>query len=268
MLVRQAVCLITCVAAAIPSVAQTPPSLAPDRTGWLVLEGGGRLRGTDIVTRFVALAGGPTRHIVMIPTAISDSEWTPARLARCETRSAEIFGVPHVTCLDARSRAEANSAAFLGTLRRADAVWFYGGDEGRLVDRYVGTAAAGALADVLHRGGVLGGTSAGAMIMASFIPARAVLRVSGFGFLARTTIAPHYSQRHYEAALRADVARRPGIRGIGIDEDTALIVHGNDGEVIGTGMVTVIGQHVTTLHAGNHLDLRRDTVAVAPPPGL
>src|SRR5713101_5861198 len=86
--------------------AQTAPSTSPPDSlqsrGWLLLEGGGRLRGTEIASRFVALAGGPTRQIVVIPTAISDSEYTPSRLARCEARSAEIFAVPHVTCLDVR----------------------------------------------------------------------------------------------------------------------------------------------------------------------
>jgi len=61
--------------------------------------------------------------------------------------------VARVTCLDARDRAEANSERFIEALRRADAVWIYGGDEERLVDRYVGTKVIAALQAVLDHDG-------------------------------------------------------------------------------------------------------------------
>jgi len=247
-----------CLAAQTASYSSAPNSL-PSR-GWLLLEGGGRLSGTEIPSRFVALAGGPSRHIVVISTAISDTEYAPSRVARCEIRSAEIFVVPHVTCLEARDRAEANSPTFVAAVREADGVWFYGGDEERYVDRYVGTAAVQAFRDVLDRGGVLGGTSAGAMILASYIPARDSLAVSAFEFLPHATIAPHYTQRHYEAELRRDLERHPGLRGIGIDEATAIVVHGHEFEVIGGGTVTVVDHHVTVLTRGQRFDLQRGTI--------
>lgn len=245
-----------------PAASQTadpaqPPGVGPAH-GWLLLEGGGRLRGTDIVTRFVALAGGPDRRYVVIPTAISDTESTPARRTRCESGAAEILGVAHVTCLDARDRDEANGDAFVQALRAADAIWIYGGDEGRLVDRYVGTRAADALRDVLAKGGVIGGTSAGAMILADFIPSRATS--SGFRFLPGTAIAPHYTQRHYEATLARTVAEGHARVGLGIDESTAVIVHGGELEVIGEGTVTVLAPGPTALHPGQRFDLHTDHV--------
>ncbi|HEV2178814.1 MAG TPA: Type 1 glutamine amidotransferase-like domain-containing protein, partial [Gemmatimonadaceae bacterium] len=142
---------------------------ASSAPGWLLLEGGGNFAGTDIAKRFVALAGGPNRTFVVISTAISDTEVTANRRARCASRSAQILQVAQVTCLDAKDRTEANSAAIIDVLRKADGVWIYGGDEERLVDRYVGTAVVEALRAVLDRGGVVGGTSAGAMILASYV---------------------------------------------------------------------------------------------------
>ena len=233
---------------------------AVDGGGWLLLEGGGKLAGTDIARRFVDLAGGPDRNYVVISTAISDSEFTERSSAACEARSARILEVGHVTCLDARGRGEANSARFNDVLRKADAVWIYGGDEERLVDRYVGTGAVASLRTVLDHGGVIGGTSAGAMILASYIPARGTLPVSAFGFLANTTIAPHYTQRHYERELRGELATHPRMRGIGIDESTAIVVHGDDFDVIGDGTVTVIGRRTTVLHAGQRFDYASEAI--------
>jgi cyanophycinase-like exopeptidase len=149
---------LICVAASsrLPSQtihADSQSVTASSARGWLLLEGGGKLRGTDIVTRFVSLAGGPARNFVVISTAIADGQFTTERLAGCESQSAQIFGVARVTCLNARDRAEANSERFIEALRRADAVWIYGGDEERLVDRYVGTKVVEALQAVLDHDG-------------------------------------------------------------------------------------------------------------------
>jgi cyanophycinase len=229
--------------------------------GWLVLEGGGRLGGTEIVTRFVALAGGPGRNFVVISTAIADSQFTAER---CESRTAQILGVARVICLNARDRAEANDARFTETLRRADAVWIYGGDEEGLVDRYVGTKVVAALQAVLDHDGVLGGTSAGAMILASYIPIRDTLPVSAFGFLRNATVAPHYTQRHYEGELRRILAKHPTLTGFGIDEGTAMVVHGAQFDVIGEGGVTVMRQHAVVLHAGERFDLSTNALVGVP----
>jgi cyanophycinase len=237
---------------------------ASSARGWLLLEGGGRLGGSDIVTRFVALAGGPGRNIVVIPTAIADSQFTTERLARCETQSERIFAVARVTCLDARDRAEANSERFIEALRRADAVWIYGGDEERLVDRYVGTKVVAALQAVLDRDGVLGGTSAGAMILASYIPTRDTLPVSAFGFLRNAAVVPHYAQRHYEREMRLILARHPSLTGFGIDEGTAIVVHGAQFDVIGEGGVTVMKEHTVVLHRGERFDLTTSALVGVP----
>lgn len=231
---------------------------AGPRNGWLILEGGGALSGTTTAARFTSLAGRPSRTIVVISTAIADSQFVPERLARCESRSAEVLGVTHVTCIDARSRDEANDARFVEKLANADGVWIYGGDEGRLVDRYVGTKVVAALQSVLDRGGVIGGTSAGAMILASYIPSRA--SQPAFDFLKRTAIAPHFTQRNYEGTLRKTVTEHPSFRGIGIDESTSIVVHAGQFEVIGSGTVTVLDDRKTVLKPGDKYDLVTDAL--------
>src|SRR5262249_44369842 len=163
--------LLVILAASSTAAGTARPAPAPAR-GWLLLEGGGALGGTEIARRFVTLAGGPTRNIVLIPTAIGEAEYSADRIARCEARGAAIFEVPHVACLGAADGTAANAPTFLAAVRKADGVWFFGGDEERLVDRYVGTAAVAAFRDVVDRGGVVAGTSAGAMILGAYVPAR------------------------------------------------------------------------------------------------
>jgi len=252
--------LVVIAAAALPSslraqAAGTKAAYAGPRNGWLILEGGGALSGTTTAARFTSLAGGPSRTIVVISTAIADSQFVPERLARCESRSAEVLGVTRVTCMDARNRDEANDSRFVEKIEHADGVWIYGGDEERLVDRYVGTKVVGALQSVLDRGGVIGGTSAGAMILASYIPSRASQPVSAFEFLKRTAIAPHFTQRNYESTLRRMLTERPSFRGIGIDESTSIVVHGGQFEVIGSGTVTVLDDRKTVLKPGDKYSL-------------
>ena len=130
----------------------------------LVIVGGGGLP-SEIVERFIALAGGPESLIVVLPTAIPD------QLAR--TRKTPEFltkaGAKNVRVLPHRRLEEVESKEFLETLARAGGVWFGGGRQWRFVDAYRGTRAESALKDVLSRGGVIGGSSAGASIQASYL---------------------------------------------------------------------------------------------------
>jgi Cyanophycinase and related exopeptidases len=97
------------------------------------------------------------------------------------------------------------------------------------------------------------------MILASYIPNRGTQPVSAFGFLQRTMIAPHYSQRNYEDALRKMMTQRPSFRGIGIDESTSIVVHAGHFEVIGAGSVTVMTDRKIVLKAGDKYDLATDS---------
>lgn len=121
----------------------------------------------------------------------------------------------------------------------------------------------------MARGGVVAGTSAGAMIQASYMPTNGefytepILKIireqgtgGGFGLLTNSTVAPHFAQRQYERGLKATIAAHPDLLGIGIDEATALIVHGSQIEVLGEGHVKLYdgrdhhGQDCFTLSPG------------------
>ena len=131
-----------------------------------MIDGGGQTPAA--VRAFVALAGGPDAEIVLIPTA-TESEPDTAELERGKRAFAAEFGVSHVTVLHTRDRSVADTEAFAAPLKTARGVWFGGGRQWRLVDSYMGTRTQREIEGVLARGGVVGGSSAGATIQGSYL---------------------------------------------------------------------------------------------------
>jgi cyanophycinase len=215
------------------------PAPAQLAAGSLVIVGGGGLP-SELVTRFVELAGGPAAPLVILPTAMPDPLPDEDRMAATFRRA----GAQQVTVLNARRRADVEAPEFLETLRQARGVWFGGGRQWRFVDAYEGTAAAPLLHDVLKRGGVIGGSSAGASIQAEYLVRGSPLRNTdmmawgyerGLGFLPGVAVDQHFAQRNRFNDLLSVVQCYPQLLGIGIDEATAVIVQGQVAEIAGRG---------------------------------
>lgn len=217
------------------------PCVGPP-TGALLLAGGGTL-DPEIFQRFVELAGGPDARIVVIPTAAREDHFPPDWEGLQPFRKA---GAADVRVLHTRYRSMADDEAFVEPLRRATGVWFVGGRPWRLVDAYGGTRVLDELHLLVARGGVIGGTSAGASILASFLirgdPADNDILIApgyddGFGFLRGTAVDQHVVVRGREADLLEVLRRHPDLVGIGIDEGTAVVVRGDRAEVLGRSRV-------------------------------
>jgi cyanophycinase len=245
---------------AIRVLAQAPATAGPKR-GTLVLEGGGTRVGvvsgpvkrSAVLQKFVQLAGGSGARIVIIPTGGTDDVLTPERLGQVPVRAQEIMGVDHVTVMHTRDRKQADSPEFVAPLRQATGVWITGGKDAYLIDAYVGTRVEIEIKALLARGGVVGGTSAGAAIQGSLAiegkvvdapesPGGKTLHVDAtppcWGLLTNSVVEPHWSQRH-RPDLTPVLASQQGLLGIAIDEDTAAIVQGNRLEVFGDGHVAI-----------------------------
>ena len=236
--------------AASQSASQPQDSLThgPSR-GSLVLQGGVGLNHA-IDSAFVALAGGAASHIVVIPTASVGDAGPPGMVTFLARRMRESFGVGAVTVLHSLDRATSDSDRFVEPLRSATGVWILGGFPERLVHSYLGTRTERAIRELLDRGGVVGGESAGAMIQASWLDTtddeftpeiRGLIQTygrGGFGFLTRAAVFPHFDKRGSEAAVKFS-AEYPDQLGIGIDEETALIVKGDRAQVVGQGTVNM-----------------------------
>jgi cyanophycinase len=228
------------------------PSVGPAR-GALVIVGGGQL-GPEIVKRFVALAGGPDAEVVMIPTA---SETNPEGIKRSAEAFTQMFGFKNVTVVHTRDRAEADSEAFVAPLKKAKAVWFDGGRQWRIVDAFAGTRTQREIEAVLNRGGVIGGSSAGATIQGSYL-----VRGAREGNLRGVAIDQHILPRKRADDLVEVIDAHPELLGLGIDEATAVVVEGDRFEVIGRGVVGIYdnkdhdGKRYYFLAPGERFDLK------------
>ena len=234
------------------------------KSGSLVICGGGVLP-SKLIDRFVELGGGSSAHIVIIPSAsvIADTD-THARMTGWHDRLAD-NNFASLNILHTRSRAEADDDRFSEILESATAVWFIGGNQNWLSQTYVGTRTEDRLHKVLARGGVIGGTSAGAAIMSRCMIADGKtepLLSSGLGFLPGTIVDQHFRKRNRHERLMRALHHRPGMVGFGIDEGTALIVQGRSLEVIGDSDVCIClspsskrPARVESLAAGHKADL-------------
>jgi cyanophycinase len=217
------------------------PRVGPER-GTLIVAGGGRL-GPEIVQRFIDLAGGDTARIVIIPTAGEEESFNDDYGGYRMFRD---VGVKDITVIHTRDPKEADLDSFVGPLRRATGVWIPGGRQWRLADSYLRTRTLRELFNVLERGGVIGGSSAGASIQASYMVRGAVEgntvmmaegHEEGFGFLRGVAVDQHILARGRENDLQEVVTAHPELLGIGLDEGTAIEVRGDRASVIGRSKV-------------------------------
>jgi cyanophycinase len=238
---KRLACLIVVACASL--VAADPVVKGPEK-GALVIVGGGRV-GPEILTRFFDLAGGRDVPLVVIPTAVgADSypdDWSGLKMFKD-------FGVTNITVLHTKDKTVADSEAFVRPLTTAKAVWFPGGRQWRLVDSYLHTRTQREVERVLERGGVVGGSSAGASILASYMVRGAkennyVMMAQGyeegFGLIKGVAIDQHMLTRNRQDDLEEVVAKHPDVLGIGIDESTAIVVRGQQFEVTGASKVAI-----------------------------
>lgn len=198
-----------------------------------------------ILERFVLLAGGPAADLVVIATA-SESP------ADREQEYAEVFhrlGAPRVTPLRLACREDSNSDHAASVLERATGVFFTGGDQLRITTVVGGSRVDSLLHARLADGMILAGTSAGAAMMSSTmilggsrasVSTGSVRTGPGMEFLPGVLIDMHFAQRGRLNRLLSAIAMFPHELGLGIDENTAILVDGDVFEVIGAGTVTVI----------------------------
>ena len=225
------------------SAALTAAQHGPDK-GTLVIVGGA-MQDPAIVKRFIDLAGGPDAPIVIIPTAgEADDEYGEYWSGLKQWRE---NGAKNLTVMHTRDRKVADSEAFVKPIRAARGVFFGGGRQWRLADSYLNTLTHKELAKVLERGGVIGGSSAGASILASFM-ARGDTKsnekmigdhTEGLGFLKNSAVDQHLLRRNRQFDMLEVIDKYPQLLGIGIDEDTAIVVEGDRFDVIGKSYVVV-----------------------------
>jgi len=219
--------------------------------GTLVIGGGGGMP-KEVWKRFIEAAGGPKANIVFVPTAGDD----PVPKEPGEMKSIRKEGPASIKILHTRKRAEANSDAFLADLKKATGVWFTGGRQWKLVDAYQGTRAEKEMHAVLERGGVIGGSSAGASIQNDFMlrgdPFSNVKPMfegyeRGLSFIQGVAIDQHFFKRKRLPDMTNVMAAHPQLLGIGLDEQTAIVVKGEIMEVIGNSKIAIYNRQLSVV---------------------
>lgn len=211
---------------------------AGDIKGHLFIIGGGS-RPDSLMAHFIELGGGPKARILIVPYASGDihdtGSYQQQEFQRMGCTSVEYISV---------SKEEINSKKALDMLEGVTAVFFSGGDQNRLTAMLLNTKFLEKIKEIYRKGGVVGGTSAGAAVMSrimltgdeknvpekrkgdfSFIKAESVQTAEGFGFVEDAIIDQHFIIRKRENRLISVVLQHPDLKGIGIDESTAIIIN-------------------------------------------
>jgi len=243
------------------------PRVGP-RTGSVMVVGGGQ-QGPEVFAKFIELAGGPDALIVDVPTAGGDSI-DPSDGGR----GLKSAGARNVVVYHTTSRTLADADSFVAKIANARGVWFGGGRHYRLVNSYAGTKSERAFQAVLDRGGVVGGSSAGASILGDYLVRGAPSNdnrlfnhpqyLKGFAYLRGVAIDQHVVARERLPDLHDSLtSRRPDLLGISEDEGTVWVVRGDSAEIIGRNKAFVYngrdandtGKPFLTLHPGDRYNL-------------
>lgn len=204
--------------------------------GTLVICGGGEI-SDEVMLQFVDAAGGENARIVVVTTA---SEMADTEEIEEDVEFFRSLNIEQLTVVHTRSRETANDPQFVQPLSEATGIWFIGGRQECLTDTYLGTIAERKIHDVLHRGGAIGGISAGAAVMSSVMIRNGETEPEmsrGFGLLPGTIVDQHFLARNRQERLMGALAANPGLVGLGIDEGAAVVVHGRRLKVVGDSEV-------------------------------
>jgi cyanophycinase len=245
------------------SSGSSPPkveSRGPEKGTLLVIGGS----ASDIFyKKFMNLVGGADAPIVVIPTAVTSEILSDEDLENFRNSFVK-RGFNNVTVLHTRDRKVANSTAFVEPIAKARGVWFSGGRQWRHADSYLNTLSHKAFFELLNRGGVIAGSSAGATIQGSYL-ARGDTRKNtimmgdheeGLGFISKVAIDQHLFARNRQFDMFEILENRPELLGIGLDEDTGIIVEGDQFSVFGNSYVAI--------YDGTRWSAERDTVYTLP----
>lgn len=229
-----------------------------------------------ILRKFLELAGGEEARIVVLTAATQ----YPVEVGTEYQKVFRRLGCSQVELFDIPDRQTANEAGALKLIREATGVFFTGGDQLRITSALGGTALLALLKKSYEEGLVIAGTSAGASAMSSTMisegdsddsPQLNTLKMSpGMGFLPEVVIDQHFAQRGRIGRLLTAVGQNPSVLGLGLDEDTAVLVKDERMLVWGSQTVTVIdGQSITHTNASlaapeKHLALTQVTIHILP----
>jgi cyanophycinase len=237
----------------VDAEAPPTPGTGPDwhdrpRAGTLVLLGGATKARGDALGAFVNLASADGKGPVIGLTTASGNPKASARRWRRDLHTA---GLEHVRVPIVETREQASDLRIAKLIEESSGVFLGGGSQIKLVTTLSGTPVGEAIWSHYARGGVVGGTSAGAAALTELTLAGNEVDEEGklveqyigpgLGLLGfKALIDTHFTQRRRLYRLFVAIADNPDIMGLGLDEDTAMVVKGDVATVVGKGGVTFV----------------------------
>jgi len=200
----------------------------------------------EILNKVVEMSGGKDSKIVVMTTATEQ----PKEVGSLYRKIFKKLGVNDIDIININSRIDASNEEYIDSIGKSTCIFFTGGDQLRITSLLGGTPTYSCLHEAVRKGVLLVGTSAGASCMSSNMivegldddaPKYCTLKMApGLGILSEVIIDQHFAQRGRIGRLLSAVAQNPHMLGVGIDEDTAIIVDDDTFTVIGSQTVTVV----------------------------
>jgi cyanophycinase len=234
------------------AVRQEPTDYGPVK-GTLIIIGGAMSDASGLAQRFIQAAGGADKKFVIVPTNGGNRNDRGALITYNEERVLGAWrrrGLTNVTMLHTADPKVADTEAFVKPLLDAHGVWFDGGRQWNMVDSYMNTRVVQEIRNVLQRGGAIAGSSAGATIQGEYlvrgdtsgpniVMTEEPNHQRGFALLRRSAIDQHINTRNRWDDLIPVIKKFPELLGIGLSEDTGIVVTGDRFEVMGRWKVAI-----------------------------
>ena len=218
----------------------------------------------NICKKFIECADGEESLIILIPSAKVEN--VVAQIWDDSVLFAQA-GANNIKIFHTWDRNEADSPEFVKPLENAYGVWFSGGYTWRLADAYVNTLTHKKLEEILLKGGVIGGSSAGASILGSYLMRggeniKGIMTgyQEGFGFLCNTVIDTHIDSRNRYKDIENVLKNKPELIGLGLEDESITVISGDYIEIIGSKNIILYKSHKNfiTLHPGDKYDIKND----------
>lgn len=215
-------------------------------SGNLIIIGGAEDKeGDKEILRKVCNSIKKDNDLILIATIATEY---PEEALKKYTEIFKHLGVNNIKGLNIKDRKDSEKEENLNLIKNANLIFFTGGDQLRITSLIGGTSIYNEMKEAIDRGCVIVGTSAGASVMSDTMvvegqddgsPRKCTLKMApGFGFVKGIMIDQHFAQRGRIGRLLSGIAQNPEVLGIGIDEDTALVVRDNgEAQVIGNGAI-------------------------------
>jgi len=221
---------------------------------------GGDCTNDFFISEFAGLVGGIESNIVIVPTAMEDKYINSERDIDFLKKPFTDIGFKNIDIVHTREIKVANSDSLNNILLSADGVWITGGRQWRLAKAYNGTKIQKSLKILLNQGKVIAGTSAGASIMGDILVrgdsnnSTIILGdyQNGFGFISNFAIDQHHIARNRQFDMFELKNEKPDVLGIGIDENTGVILN--------EGKLRVIGKSYVTIYDNTRWSEEKDTI--------